>query len=159
MSTEIPDRQRFNHTIKYQRELFARLPEGALTALDLGCGEGLASRTLAAAGLSVVGVDVDAPSIARAKAQDTAGITYIVGDVLTTELEPADVVYSGLMLHHVDIREGLERFRSLVAPGGALLIVGTARNTWRDLPREFVASVADKAFALVKGVWRNGSPE
>jgi SAM-dependent methyltransferase len=107
----------------------------------------------------VVGIDADAPSIDRALAQDTTGITYLVGDVLTTELERADVVYSGAMLHHIDLREGLERFRSLVAPGGVLLIVGTARNTWRDLPREFVASVADKAFALVKGVWRHGSPE
>ncbi len=158
MSTEIPDHKRFNHTIKYQRELFTRLPEGARTALDLGCGEGLASRILASAGLTVVGVDADAPSIARARAQDTKGITYILGDVLTTDLEPADVVYSGLMLHHGDIREGLERFRSLVAPGGVLLIVGTARNTWVDLPREFVASVADKAFNLVKGSWKSGAP-
>lgn len=159
MSTDIPDHKRFSHTIKYQRELFARLPEGARTALDLGCGEGLAARTLAAAGLSVVAVDADAPSIARAEAQDTTGITYVVGDVLTTDLEQADVVYSGAMLHHIDLREGLERFRSLVAPGGVLLIVGTARNTWRDLPLEFAASVVDKAFALVKGVWRHGSPE
>lgn len=158
MSTDIPDHKRFNHTIKYQRELFALLPEGAHTALDLGCGEGLASRTLAAKGLSVVGVDADAPSIERAEAQDTTGITYVLGDVLTTKLEPADVVYSGLMLHHVDLREGLERFRSLVAPGGVLLIVGTARNTWRDLPRESVASFADKAFNLVKGSWKHGSP-
>ncbi len=159
MSTDIPDHKRFNHTIKYQRELFTRLPAGARTALDLGCGEGLAARTLAAAGLSVVGVDADAPSIARAEAQDTTGVTYVVGDVLTADLEQADVVYSGVMLHHIDLREGLERFRSLVAPGGVLLIVGTARNTWRDLPFEFAASVVDKAFALVKGVWRHGSPE
>lgn len=158
MSTDIPDRKRFNHTIKYQRELFATLPEGAHTALDIGCGEGLASRTLAAAGLSVVGIDADAPSIARAEAQDTTGITYVVGNVLTTDLEQADVVFSGMMLHHVDTREGLARFRSLVAPGGVLLIVGTARNTWRDLPREFWASFVDKAFSLVKGSWKHGSP-
>ena len=154
MSTDTPDSKRFNHTIKYQRELFAALPEGARTALDLGCGEGLAARTLAAAGLTVVGIDADAPSIDRALAQDTTGVTYVVGDVLTTDLEPSDVVYSGVMLHHIDLIEGLKRFRSLVAPGGVLLIVGTARNTWRDLPREFAASVVDKAFALVKGVWR-----
>ena len=158
MSDDLPDHKRFNHTIKYQRELLAELPAGARTALDLGCGEGLASRTLAAAGLAVVGVDADAPSIERARAQDTNGITYIVGDVLTTALEPADVVYSGLMLHHIDLRDGLVRFRELVAPGGALLIVGTARNTWRDIPREFAASVIDKAFMLVRGSWKHGSP-
>jgi len=159
MSTDIPDHKRFNHTIKYQRELFAALPEGAHTALDIGCGEGLASRALAAAGLSVVGIDADAPSIARAEAQDTTGISYVLGDVLTTDLDQADVVYSGMMLHHIDLREGLERFRSLVAPGGVLLVVGAARNTWQDLPREFTASLIDKAFALVKGSWKHGSPE
>lgn len=158
MSSDIADHKRFNHTIKYQRELFARLPEGAHTALDLGCGEGLAARTLVAAGLTVVGVDADAPSIARAEAQDTAGITYIVGDVFTTALEQADVVYSGLMLHHGDITAGLERCKELVAPGGVLLIVGTARNTLVDLPREFAASVVDKAFNLVKGSWKSGTP-
>ena len=158
MSTDIPDHKRFNHTIKYQRELFARLPDGAQTALDLGCGEGIASRILASAGLRVVGVDIDAPTVARAEAQDTKGITYIVGDFLTTELAQADVVYSGLVLHHGDIREGLERCKALVAPGGVLLIVGTARNTWVDLPREFAASVVDKAFMLVKGSWKSGAP-
>lgn len=158
MSTDIPDHKRFNHTIKYQRELLARVPEGARTALDLGCGEGLAARTLAAAGMSVVAIDADAPSIERAQGQSTEGITYVLGDVLTADLEPADVVYSGLMLHHMDIHEGLERLRSLVAPGGVLLVVGTARNTWRDLPREFWASFVDKAFNLVKGSWKHGSP-
>lgn len=158
MADDVPDAKRFNHTIKYQRELLADLPDGARTALDAGCGEGLASRTLARAGLSVVGIDLDEPSIERARAQWSEGITYIVGDVLTEKLAPADVVYSGVMMHHLDLREGLERLRDLVAPGGRLLIVGTARNTWRDLPREFAASVADKAFAIVRGSWKHGSP-
>ncbi len=114
MSTDIPDHKRFNHTIKYQRELFARLPDGAQTALDLGCGEGIASRILASAGLRVVGVDIDAPTVARAEAQDTKGITYIVGDFLTTELAQADVVYSGLVLHHVTYVRALSAVRLLL---------------------------------------------
>jgi len=158
MSTDLPDNKRFNHTIKYQRELLGQLPEGARTALDLGCGEGLAARTLARAGLSVVGVDIDEPSIERARAQWSDGIEYVVADVLTADLEQADVVYSGALLHHLEIREGLERMRTLVKPGGVLLIVGTARNTWRDIPREFGASVVDKAFAIVRGAWKPGTP-
>jgi 2-polyprenyl-3-methyl-5-hydroxy-6-metoxy-1,4-benzoquinol methylase len=158
MSTDLPDGKRFNHTIKYQRELLATLPEGASTALDLGCGEGLAARTMARAGLTVVGVDSDEPSIERARAQWSEGIEYVVADVLTADLEQADVVYSGALLHHLDIREGLSKMKTLVKPGGVLLIVGAARNTWRDVPREFAASVVDKAFALVKGSWKHGSP-
>ncbi|MCB2411315.1 class I SAM-dependent methyltransferase, partial [Demequina sp. TTPB684] len=112
----------------------------------------------ARAGLTVTGIDVDEPSIERALAQDSERITYIVGDIFSTDLEPADVVYSGAMLHHMDIEEGLERLKSWVAPGGRLCIVGAARATWRDLHREVGASIADKAFALVKGSWQHGSP-
>ena len=154
----VPDHRRYNHTIHFQRELLAEVPDTAHTAIDAGCGEGLASRTLAAAGLTVVGIDEDAPSIDRARSQDTTRITYVVGDVLTTDLTPADVVYSGAMLHHMDIREGLTRLASWVAPGGRLCIVGAARSTWRDLPREVVSSLADKVFTLVRGSWKHGSP-
>ena len=156
--SSVPDQRRFNHTIHYQRTLLSDLPAGARTAIDAGCGEGLASRTLAAAGLTVTGIDADAPSIERARAQESDGITYVVGDVLATDLEPADVVYSGAMLHHMDIREGLERLASWTAPGGRLCIVGAARSTWRDLPREVGSSFAEKAFALVRGTWEHGSP-
>lgn len=158
MAAPLADEKRFNNTIRYQQQLLRDFPERFRTAIDAGCGEGLAARTMARAGLTVTGIDADEPSIARARAQWSEGITYVVGDILTTDLEPADVVYSGAMLHHLDLRAGLERLKSWVAPGGRLVIVGTARNTWRDLPREFGASIADKAFALVKGSWDHGSP-
>ncbi len=154
----MPDHRRFNHTIRYQQQLLATLPTHARTAIDAGCGEGLAARTLARAGLAVTGIDADEPSIERARAQASDGITYVVGDIFATELEPADVVYSGALLHHMDIDAGLERLRSWVAPGGRLCVVGAARATWRDLYREAGASIADKAFTLVKGTWQHGSP-
>ncbi len=156
--SSVPDHRRFNHTIRYQQQLLADVPEHARTAIDAGCGEGLAARTLARAGLTVTGIDADAPSIERARAQESEGITYVVGDIFSTDLEPADVVYSGALLHHMDIDAGLERLKSWVAPGGRLCVVGAARATWRDLYREMGASIADKAFALVKGSWQHGSP-
>jgi SAM-dependent methyltransferase len=158
MTADIPDNKRFNHTIRYQSMLLAELPEGAKTAIDAGTGEGLAARTLARAGLTVTGIDADEPSIERARAQWSDNITYVVGDIFETELEPADVVYSGALLHHMDIREGLERLKSWVAPGGRLYVVGAARATWRDLPREFAGSIVDKAFVIVKSRWEHGCP-
>ena len=154
----VPDQDRFNYTIRYQDQLLGDLPDAAKTAIDAGCGEGLASRILAAAGLSVTGIDADNAILDVAKSQDTTGITYALGDVLTADLEPADVVYSGAMLHHVDLIEGLTRLRDLVAPGGRLLVVGMARNTWRDIPLEVAASIADKAWAFMKGRrWDSGA--
>lgn len=158
MDTPVPDDKRFNHTIRYQELLLSELPSHAQTAIDAGCGEGLASRMLARAGLTVTGIDADAPSIERARAQRTEGITYVVGDIFTTDLEPADVVYSGAMLHHMDIHEGLERLKNWVKPGGRLYIVGAARSTAADLPREMVGSFFDKAFAIGRGRWEHGSP-
>ncbi len=113
---------------------------------------------MARAGLAVIGIDADEPSIERARAQDSDGITYVVGDIFETELEPADVIYSGALLHHMDIDAGLERLKSWVAPGGRLCVVGAARATWRDLHREMAGSIADKAFMLAKGSWKHGSP-
>ncbi len=154
----LADHRRFNHTLRYQRQLLAELPEGAKTAIDVGCGEGIASRELAEAGLTVTGIDVDAPSIERALAQDTTDITYVVDDLLTTGVEPADVVYAGNMLHFMDITEGLTRLKSLVKPGGRLYVVGSARATFTDLHREIAGSVVEKAFVLVKGSWDPQTP-
>ena len=53
---------------------------------------------------------------------------------MNADIEPADVVYAGAMLHHVDLHAGLARLRDLVSPGGRLLVVGLAASEYpRDL--------------------------
>lgn len=155
-----PDRKRWNINIHYQRPLVEEIPESARTALDVGCGEGLLARTLAERGLDVTGVDEDADSIRRARAQDTTRIAYIEADIFEADLphESFDVVTAVACLHHMDLEKGLERFKELVAPGGTVLVVGLAKGTWRDIPREMAASVVDKAQRLFRGYWDHGSP-
>lgn len=155
-----PDDKRWNLNIYYQRPLLESIPDHARTALDAGCGEGLLARTLAARGLEVTGIDIDRDSLVRARQQDTTGIQYLEADVLHADLPVAgfDVVTAVASLHHLDLEVGLRRLKELVAPGGVLLIVGLARSTWRDIPREMVASVTDKAHRLFRGYWDHGSP-
>lgn len=156
----VDDDKRWNYTIHYQRRAQELIPESARSALDVGCGDGLFARELASRHLAVTAIDEDGPTLARALAQDTTGIEYVEGDVLTYDLPVGsyDVVSAMAVLHHMDIREGLERLKELVAPGGIVLVVGAARGTMKTMPREALASVADKAQRLWRGWWDHDTP-
>ncbi|SEJ66526.1 class I SAM-dependent methyltransferase [Demequina mangrovi] len=167
-----PDHQRWNYNIHYMQPLVAALPEHARTALDVGCGEGYLARRLAARGLEVTGIDVDAAAIARARAQghtvelldsteeepaQSPSITYRVGDALAEEHGTYDVVTASATLHHLDLEEGLTYLRDRVAPGGRLVIVGMATPNWpQDLPRDVWATFVDKFHRLFRGYWDHG---
>jgi 2-polyprenyl-3-methyl-5-hydroxy-6-metoxy-1,4-benzoquinol methylase len=160
VTEHVPDPERRNHTIDYFRGLLPLIPSHARTALDVGCGEGFAARVLAARGLAVTGVDPDAPSLALAREQDCAGITYLEADVMTAELPGGyDVVTILAVLHHLPMEAALERVRTLLAPGGTLLVVGLAAS---DLPRdagwELAAVIAHQAGRLTHHEWQQPSP-
>lgn len=160
MAAHVPDERRRNHTIDAFRPLLGLVPPGARTALDVGCGEGFASRALAARGLAVTGVDLDTASIEAAREQDTAGITYLEADVMTADLAgDYDVVSALAVLHHLPLEAGLERVRDLLAPGGVLLVVGCAASTLpRDALREVAAVAAHQASRLTHRTWDHPSP-
>lgn len=158
MTTQVPDAERWNHTIAYWRDLLPLAPDGHGSALDVGCGEGFASRSLAARGLDVTGIDLDEPSIARARAQG-GGPRYEVADAMRWAEGPYDVVASLATLHHLDLDAGLARLRGLVAPGGVLLVVGLAASELpRDAARELAAFVGHRARTLRARPWDHGSP-
>lgn len=121
---------RWNLNIHYHRVVVDAVPTHAVNALDVGCGNGLLSFELSARGLDVVGIDPDAPSIERARADPDATdrTEFVCDDVFTHPFEPAsfDVVASSAMLHHVEAERGLRRMRELVRPGGVLAIVSFA---------------------------------
>jgi SAM-dependent methyltransferase len=134
---------------RYESVMLDAIPAGCRRAVDVGCGNGDLTRRLRARGIpEVVGIDRDGPCIERCRAHPEAGdIGYVVGDLLTGELEPAsfDLVTAVATLHHVDARAGLIRLRSLVAPGGVLAVVGLARpDLPQDVPIEIAAQVVSR---------------
>ena len=161
MTEFVPDAQRWNHSIRYWNELLELVPSTAATALDVGCGDGFASRSLAARGLKVTGIDPHPQSIADARAQGGGDVTYVEDDVMTARLEPAgyDVVAAIAVLHHLPLEPGLERLRDLVAPGGQILVVGCAASELpRDIFRETAAFVAHHASRVRRSHWEHASP-
>jgi SAM-dependent methyltransferase len=101
------------------------------TALDVGTGDGMLADRLATSIPIVVGIDLHQEQVDGAAAHhDSPGLSFVVGDVLTTQLpgEPFDFVACSAALHHLPLRQGLERLRDLTAPGGTLVIVGLANN-------------------------------
>lgn len=112
--------------------------------IDLGCGEGWLARTLAAAGIDVVGVDV-VPSLVEA-AQAHGGGTFRVmsyEDVAAGALhERADLVVCNFsLLGHASVDGLLAAVPGLLEPGGALLVqtlhpasagVEPYRDGWRE---------------------------
>jgi SAM-dependent methyltransferase len=121
----------------------------AASALDVGCGNGGLTRRLRRAGVpDVVGIDPNEGCIERCKAHpDADGIAHVVGDVLTSPLEPASfgLVSAVASLHHMEARAGLVRLRELVAPGGVLVVVGLARpDLPKDIPRELAAVIVNR---------------
>ncbi len=85
-------------------------PLQGLRILDIGCGAGLLSESMAAHGASVTGVDPAERNIAIAREHARASgleVTYLHGSVDTLELDTFDVVLNMEVVEHV---ENLELF-------------------------------------------------
>jgi SAM-dependent methyltransferase len=97
--------------------------------IDLGCGSGLLSETVATAGFDVLGIDLSPALLAIARQRVPRG-RFAVGSVLTAELPPCVAVAAvGEILNFLfdpsNTRESLARLFSRVfgalAPGGLFL--------------------------------------
>ncbi|NYH80027.1 SAM-dependent methyltransferase [Actinopolyspora biskrensis] len=116
------------------------------SVVDVGSGAGGAAAAFASALPSGLVTLVDsAPELlaeAQRHADESAGenvrVRGVRGDVATEELsdsvEPADLVFASLMVHHLpDQLDGLRRLSRLVRPGGRLVVVES--GLWaRTLP-------------------------
>ncbi len=160
---DTPVGERWNHNIHLHPVLLDALPDPCGRALDVGCGEGVLTWQLADRCSSVVAVDIDGASVAATRAL-VAGREHVEvrqADVMTAELPPAsfDAVLSVAVLHHLGTRPGLARLASLVAPGGALGIVGLARTrSGYDLAHDVVGTVGTRLLRRRRRVWEVQAP-
>ncbi|OCI30936.1 class I SAM-dependent methyltransferase [Oerskovia enterophila] len=158
----------WNHSTHYHPDLTRLVGPGTRTALDVGCGEGLLTRRLKAAGAGrVLGLDLDQDQVERARAASggppqATGLDYVAGDVLAPLpglAEPFDLVTTVATLHHLPLHGGLRRLRALVAPGGTLAVVGLTRP--RTASDHAVSAAAIPAAGIARrrrGEWEHGAP-
>ncbi|MBP2330191.1 SAM-dependent methyltransferase [Kibdelosporangium banguiense] len=152
------DENRWNHNIHYHPLVLASVQDGARTALDVGCGEGMLTRALRRKVPEVVGLDLDEPSVELARGFKD-DISYVVGDVLTHDFPAGfDFIASVATVHHMDAEAALTRLRTLLRPGGRLVIIGCARFEWRGLPFELAGVVAHRVYKRTRSHWEHPSP-
>lgn len=92
--------------------------------LDLGCWVGFLLSEATARGWQPIGVEPSA--WASAYARDELGLTVLHDDLMTAPLPSAafDAIVLGDVIEHLpDPSAGLERIASLLAPGGALVLM------------------------------------
>lgn len=100
-----------------------------LSCLEVGCGGGDVACDLArlvAPGGRVLGTDIDRPqlAIARAEVQGLANVAFEYSDI-TREIPegPFDFIHARFVLTHIpNPAEALARMRSVLAPGGVVVI-------------------------------------
>lgn len=152
----------WNHNIHYYPIVLRAVPAHAERALDVGCGEGLMARRVAAVVGNVIGIDRDESSVRFARGHCPSGVDYVLGDFMTYPFRPAsfDFITSVAALHHMDETAALTRMRALLRPGGRLVVIGLARSSRpRDAILDVVGMVANLVVKRSKAVHKDSSPK
>jgi len=139
----------------YDRMLAALIPPNCRRVLELGCGTGRLTQTIAQRAGEVTAVDFSPEMlrVARKRCAVHGNVSFVEADILalTTELGLFDCVISVNLLHHLPVDPAAATMKALVAPGG-LLIVHDVRQSAGMLDRAL-----DVLRVAVKIPWRLGS--
>lgn len=106
--------------------------------LDAACGEGFGSAALARSAAQVLGIDIDAETLAHARARygQAANLRFDRVDATALEHLPAasfDLIVSFETLEHVHEQERmLDGFARLLAPDGLLMVSTPDKRTYTD---------------------------
>jgi 2-polyprenyl-3-methyl-5-hydroxy-6-metoxy-1,4-benzoquinol methylase len=122
----------WNHNAAYHDRIVRVAAKHRGRVLDVGCGEGLLIERLSSVSASVTGIDPDGAVVARAR-QRTSGLPNVtVEQVGFIEYDAKGVSYDLVTfvatLHHLNMRAALQKARSLLRPGGELIVVGLSAN-------------------------------
>lgn len=116
----------------FGRDPGAERPLEGLRVLDVGCGAGILSESIARLGACVTGIDVAGRSVAIARDHAAAqGLTieYLRGSVESLDARPYDLVLNMEVVEHVpDLSAFMTEASRRVRPGGLTVLSTIDRN-------------------------------
>lgn len=153
----------WNHNVHYQPVILNAVPAGCRTALDVGCGDGMLARRLAARCESVTGIDRDTPMIglARKRSDGIANVSFLEADFLAHPFPEAsfDFACANTVLHHMDFAAALAKLVRVLRPGGRLAVVGLGKDR---PPVDWIIGSAgapvNRYYKLTRGESNPGAP-
>ena len=152
----------WNRNVHYYDLVLAAVPVTCQRALDVGCGGGRLANELTEACGEVIGLDDDAPTLARARTTyQRPNLSFVDGDVMTYPFVAGgfDVIASIATLHHLPLEPALERFRDLLRPGGVLVVIGLYRlESLTDYIVGGAATIVSLLFRLMRGTEHVNAP-
>ena len=141
----------------YTETMIEMIPEGVKTVLDVGCGAGDNSRSMAAAALSVTAISPDAEH--GKFVQDTPGIDFVRTKIEDLETEKRfDLVLMSECQNYFDRDLALAKCVEVLEPGGYILISGMFRRSntadfdGMYVGNEYISAVEKAGFELLKQV-------
>ncbi|WP_286912596.1 MULTISPECIES: class I SAM-dependent methyltransferase [unclassified Pseudomonas] len=133
--------------------ILARQPE---RVLDLGCGEGWLLRALADRGIDATGVDGDAALVAAAQAAGSPRVYQASYEQLVESAKGVgagyDLICANFALLQQDIIPLLTTLKTLLVPGGAMLI--QTLHPWSVANGDYQDGWREESFSGFAGHWK-----
>ncbi len=145
----------WDHNRHYHPFLLRHAPARCERALDIGCGTGAFSRSLAHRSRQVLALDLSPQMIrlARERSMDISNIEYQVADVLNSDLpvNQFDCVVSIATLHHLPFELMLEKMKRVLRPGGVLLVLDLFKA---ESVVDFALSILARPWTFTLRLWK-----
>lgn len=143
----------------YPPQAFDAMLEGLprpVHAADVGCGTGISTRQLAAAGATVIGFDPNADMLEKARAtpaREGSEVSYREGTAEATGLESGSValVLCAQAFHWFDADASLREFHRILAPGGRLALMWNMRTDGNAFTRG-LNEIIDEAMTITNAL-------
>jgi SAM-dependent methyltransferase len=146
----------WNHNTHFHEYLLRQCRSKLRYALDVGSGYGVFAQRLSALSLHVDAIESDPTVVNEASRRVNAhNVHFLCNDFLQVELPKNyyDLVSAIASLHHMDIRSALEKMKSVLCPGGTLLVLGLYRDVTLA---DYLYSAASVPLNFVLKRWYGG---